>query len=106
MSVREWYTFDTETEVIHPGNVTPRVVCLQSMRSRVHRKKIISDAPSIHTVADFPKTNLVGNPARQVAIELQHGKGIFVGHNIPYDWGVLCAEMPRSEEHTSELQSH
>lgn len=68
--------WDSETLPIKPGLLAPPPVCF-----------------SVATKDSAPALLLKKNGADRLAIELKIGT-TFVGHNIAYDFGVLCAYRP------------
>lgn len=65
--------FDTETELIEPGILAPRIVCLQTYTT--------AEGAQLHAHRDA------------VTVFLSYVKQgyTFVGHNVAFDLGVLCA---------------
>jgi hypothetical protein len=66
--------FDTETRLIEPGILTPRLICL--------------------SLAEGDKIGLFDKSMGVVVMHhlLLDPSVTFVGHNVVYDWGVLAAE--------------
>ena len=75
MGPREPIAFDTETELIRPGVLAPRLVCLSLAEGE--------DAELVH------HTNV-----RPWVEGLLQGDRLLVGHNVAYDFGVIAAAFP------------
>lgn len=71
--MRPVVAFDTETELIEPGILAPRVVCLQTYT--------LHDGATLHAHGD----------AVRVFRKFIAGGYLFVGHNVAFDLAVLCA---------------
>lgn len=68
--------FDTETHLITPGNLTPKLVCV-SVDKFLFGPRLFTAQEGL----DFLEN------------ELRAGS-TFVGHNVAFDWGVVCNERP------------
>ncbi len=74
--------FDTETNLIRPGKPAPAISCLSyQVEEDGHR---LSDPVLVHWTDVLPLLRA------WIADESTH----FVGHNVAYDMGVVCAEWP------------
>jgi len=75
MGPREPIAFDSETELIRPGVLAPRLVCL--------------------SIAEGEDAELVHHTSARPWVEgLLKGDRILVGHNVAYDFGVIAAAFP------------
>ncbi len=68
--------FDTETHLIAPGLLTPKLVCVS-----------VAFDNEVQLYDRFTGTNVVEDL-------LQKPDVVLVGHNVAYDLGVLCARRP------------
>ena len=68
--------FDTETHLITPGLLTPKLVCVS-----------LAFDNEVQLYDRFTGTNVVEDL-------LQKSDVVLVGHNVAYDLGVLCARRP------------
>lgn len=68
--------FDTETHLIAPGLLTPKLVCVSAAFDN-----------EVQLYERFTGTNVVEDL-------LQKPDVVLVGHNVAYDLGVLCARRP------------
>lgn len=84
--------FDTETFCFAPGNMAPKVVCLQWCEDG-HEAAIRSSSSDAIVRASGENSRITGNIGDQVALWLEHGKTL-VGHNVAYDLAALCATFP------------
>lgn len=68
--------FDTETHLIEPGCLAPRLVCYQWQETG--------------------KRPMILHRERAYGTVRQHleGSAVMVGHNVAYDMGVICAKWP------------
>ena len=73
--------FDTETHLIQPGLLTPKLVCVSVMTTHPYQPKtaLLYDR--------FNGTNVIEGMLSNTDIHL-------VGHNVAYDLGVLVARRP------------
>lgn len=71
-----YYVFDTETYLIAPGRLAPKLVC-------------VSDCEGV-----TPSLHLAEAGADRVEAKLKDPETTLVGHNVAYDFGVLVQYRP------------
>jgi hypothetical protein len=94
-----WIAIDTETELIRPGVLAPRLVCLSaSTAPTVADVPRLGDDPlaDVNTAPQQTALYRWDDPALVALFEqaLEHDVTL-VGANIAYDTAVVCAEHPR-----------
>lgn len=72
------FSFDTETDLITPGNLTPPLVCVSTYEPALDKAKVYDRFEGM----------------RVVRAMLERSDVVFVGQNIAYDFGVVCNEDP------------
>jgi hypothetical protein len=75
--------FDTETHLIQPGLLTPKLVCV----SYAAPYRLCGDGIATYLHDRYTGTDLVQS-------WLMDDDTVLVGHNVAYDLGVLCARRP------------
>ena len=94
-----WIAIDTETELIRPGVLAPRLVCLSaSTAPTVADVPRLGDDPlaDVNTAPQQTALYRWDDPALVALFEqaLEHDVTL-VGANVAYDTAVVCAEHPR-----------
>jgi DNA polymerase I len=69
--------FDTETHLIAPGNLAPRIVCASIAGPTPGDERVVERKDALRTFRGC------------IA-----GRGVIGGHNLCYDFGVMAAEWP------------
>jgi len=73
--VPNYLAFDTETWRITPGRLAPRIVCLSWARSTDNTSGLVAGKDAVAFIRPY----------------LEDAGWHLIGHNIAFDWGVLCA---------------
>ncbi len=73
-----YFCFDTETDLITPGNLTPSLVCVSTYEPSTDEAKAFDRFEGMRVIKEM----------------LERTDVCFVGQNIAYDFGVVCNEDP------------
>lgn len=86
--------FDTETHLTKPGQLFPKLVCVQTAERNAPPGLVVNGFPAPLDPTVTQTLDLAAAGVQRIRALLRDPDVILVGHNVAFDLGVIAAEDP------------